>query len=59
MRHSMASLLEVYLGNGPAERIVKGAFQRGQTTEIDAAVVITDLRGFDRPVGTARARRPS
>ncbi len=45
MRHSMTSLLEVYLGNGPAERIVKGAFQRGQTTEIEAAVLMTDLRG--------------
>ena len=45
MRHSMFSLLEVYLGNGPAERIIEGAFQRGQTTEIDAAVLITDLRG--------------
>lgn len=44
MRHSMASLLEVYLGTGPAERIGKGAFRRGQTTEIDAAVLITDLR---------------
>jgi adenylate cyclase len=44
MRHSMASLLEVYLGSGPAERIGKGAFRRGQTTEIDAAVLITDLR---------------
>lgn len=45
MRHSMASLLEVYLGNGPAERIGNGAFRRGETTEIDAAVLITDLRG--------------
>jgi adenylate cyclase len=44
MRHSMASLLEVYLGHGPADRIGKGAFRRGQTTEIDAAVLITDLR---------------
>jgi adenylate cyclase len=40
----MASLLEVYLGRGPAERIGKGAFLRGETTEIDAAVLITDLR---------------
>jgi adenylate cyclase len=46
MRHSMASLLEVYLGNGPADRIAKGAFRRGETTEIDAAVLITDLRNF-------------
>jgi adenylate cyclase len=44
MRNSMASLLEVYLGSGPADRIGKGAFRRGQTTEIDAAVLITDLR---------------
>jgi adenylate cyclase len=46
MRHSMESLLEVYLGNGPAGRVVKGAFQRGQTTEIEAAVLVTDLRNF-------------
>lgn len=44
MRHSMSSLLEVYLGRGPAERVGKGAFLRGETTEIDAAVLITDLR---------------
>ena len=47
MRYSMNSLLEVYLGDrDPPARIVKGAFQRGQTTEIDAAVLVTDLRGF-------------
>lgn len=45
MRHSMGSLLEVYLGSGPAERIGKGAFKRGETSEIDAAILITDLRG--------------
>jgi len=46
MRHSTASLLEVYLGAGPASRVAGGAFQRGAMTEIDAAVVITDLRGY-------------
>jgi len=46
MRHSMESLLEVYLGTGPAGRVAKGAFQRGQTTEIEAAVLVTDLRDF-------------
>lgn len=46
MRYSTASLLEVYLGSGPAERIGGGAFHRGDTTEIDAAVVVTDLRDF-------------
>jgi adenylate cyclase len=42
----MASLLEVYLGIGPADRVAHGAFQRGQTSEMDAAVLVTDLRGF-------------
>ena len=46
MRHSMESLLEVYLGSGPASRVVNGAFQRGQTTETEAAVLVTDLRDF-------------
>jgi adenylate cyclase len=46
MRHSMTSLLEVYLGTGPAGRVIGGAFQRGATTEIEAAVMVTDLRGF-------------
>jgi adenylate cyclase len=45
MRFSTRSLLEVYLGNGPASRIAQGSFQRGQTTEIEAAVLVTDLRG--------------
>jgi adenylate cyclase len=46
MRHSMESLLEVYLGSGPASRVVGGAFHRGAMTEIEAAIMVTDLRGF-------------
>ncbi len=46
MRHSTQSLLEVYLGDGPSRRIVAGEFRRGQTTNIEAAVVLTDLRDF-------------
>ncbi|MBS3650782.1 adenylate/guanylate cyclase domain-containing protein [Pseudaminobacter sp. 19-2017] len=46
MRYSMRSLLEVYLGNGPAERVVGGAFHRGDVSEVDAAVLIADLRDF-------------
>jgi adenylate cyclase len=46
MRHSMASLLEVYLGVGPAGRVAGGAFRRGATTEIEAAVLVTDIRGY-------------
>jgi adenylate cyclase len=46
MRHSMASLLEVYLGVGPAGRVAGGSFRRGATTEMDAAVLVTDIRGY-------------
>lgn len=46
MRHSMTSLLEVYLGAGPAGRVAGGAFRRGATTEIEAAVLVTDIRGY-------------
>jgi adenylate cyclase len=46
MRYSMRSLLEVYLGNGPAERVVGGAFHQGDVSEVDAAVLIADLRNF-------------
>jgi adenylate cyclase len=46
MRHSTSSLLEVYLGNEPAARVANGAFHRGDIVEMDAAVLITDLRDF-------------
>jgi adenylate cyclase len=46
MRHSMASLLEVYLGVGPAGRVAGGSFRRGATTAMDAAVLVTDIRGY-------------
>jgi adenylate cyclase len=46
MRHSMASLLEVYLGVGPAGRVAGGSFRRGATTKMDAAVLVTDIRGY-------------
>lgn len=46
MRYSMQSLLEVYLGAGPASQVVHGSFLRGQTTEMEAAVLVTDLRDF-------------
>ena len=46
MRHSMTSLLEVYLGVGPAGRVAGGAFRRGATTAMDAAVLVTDIRGY-------------
>jgi len=46
MRRSAESLLQTYLGHGPAKRIVAGAIQRGDCFEIEAAVLLTDLRGY-------------
>jgi adenylate cyclase len=46
MRRSMLSLLETYLGTGPARSVADGAIERGALTTIDAAVLLTDLRGF-------------
>ncbi|PVE20366.1 adenylate/guanylate cyclase domain-containing protein [Microvirga sp. KLBC 81] len=46
MRRSTESLLRTYLGDGPAERIAAGAIRRGDQVEIEAAVLLTDLRGY-------------
>ncbi|WP_162901685.1 adenylate/guanylate cyclase domain-containing protein [Breoghania sp. L-A4] len=46
MRYNTRSILSTYLGREPAERILSGAIQRGDTVHIDAVVLFTDLRGF-------------
>jgi adenylate cyclase len=46
MRRSSQSLLQTYLGEGPAKRIAAGAIRRGDCFKIEAAVLLTDLRGY-------------
>ena len=46
MRRSSASLLRTYLGDGPAEAVLKGAIRRGDRRRIEAAILFSDLRGF-------------
>lgn len=46
MRRSAESLLRTYLGDGPAQRIAAGAIRRGDQVSIEAAVLLTDLRGY-------------
>jgi adenylate cyclase len=46
MRRSAESLLQTYLGDGPARRIAAGAIRRGDQMAIEAAVLLTDLRGY-------------
>ncbi|PTW59430.1 adenylate cyclase [Breoghania corrubedonensis] len=45
MRRSARSLLTTYLGRGPAERVMSGAFRRGDMGHLDAVVLFTDLCG--------------
>lgn len=46
MRRSTASLLATFLGDGPAARVQAGAIRQGDVVETEAAILLTDLRGF-------------
>jgi adenylate cyclase len=46
MRRSTASLLATFLGDGPAARVQAGAIHRGDIVETEAAILLTDMRGF-------------
>lgn len=44
--HATSTLLNVYLGQNAARRVLEGAFRRGEGELIRAAVWFCDLRGF-------------
>ncbi|UVF22708.1 adenylate/guanylate cyclase domain-containing protein (plasmid) [Microvirga terrae] len=46
MRRSTASLLATFLGEGPAAGVQAGAIRRGDIVETEAAILLTDMRGF-------------
>jgi adenylate cyclase len=46
MRRSTESLLRTYLGDGPSKRVTAGAMRQGDWFELEAAVLLTDLRGY-------------
>lgn len=46
MRHSQKSLLQTYLGHGPAEQVGQGHIKRGEHRTVSAAILFADLRGF-------------
>jgi len=46
MRRTTASLLATFLGEGPAARVQAGAIRRGDIVETEAAILLTDMRGF-------------
>jgi adenylate cyclase len=41
-----ASLLDIYVGNSAGERIMAGQIRRGHTETMNAAIWLSDLRGF-------------
>lgn len=46
MRRSAESLLTTYLGTGPANAVIDGSIQRGESVQIEAAIMFADMRGF-------------
>jgi len=45
-RRTSSLLLDTYVGNRAGERIMKGQIRRGHTDTMDAAIWLSDLRGF-------------
>ncbi|MBP7670017.1 MAG: adenylate/guanylate cyclase domain-containing protein [Ferrovibrio sp.] len=45
-RRMTRDLLTTYLGRAPAKRVLKGNFHRGRGFEVEAAIWLSDLRGF-------------
>ncbi len=52
MRESQESLLQTYLGHGPAEEIEQGHINRGEHRTVSAAILFADLRGFTEKAET-------
>src|SRR5579863_1126992 len=46
MRHSLHSLLDVYLGKSAARQVLTGSFRRGAGHLLGAAIWFSDMRGF-------------
>ncbi len=46
IRQSQKSLLQTYLGHGPAEEIDQGHIKRNEHRTVSAAILFADLRGF-------------
>jgi adenylate cyclase len=46
LRRTAVNLLDTYVGNRAGERILAGQIRRGHTDTIDAAIWLSDMRGF-------------
>lgn len=45
-RRTAGTLLDTYLGPGPGREVLSGAIRRGDHRELDAVILLADLRGF-------------
>jgi len=48
LRYTAATLLDVYVGRNAGRRVFAGEIRRGQTTTIEAAIWMSDMRHFTR-----------
>ncbi|MGH6932101.1 MAG: adenylate/guanylate cyclase domain-containing protein [Dongiaceae bacterium] len=46
LKLTMTTLLDTYLGRGPAHQVLSGAVRRGELRRVSAVVVLTDLHEF-------------
>jgi adenylate cyclase len=46
LRSTFREVLSAYVGRSPAREITRGSVHRGQITEVRAAILVADLRGF-------------
>ena len=46
LRATITDVLSAYVGAGPARSIISGTVHRGEVTEVRAAILVADLRGF-------------
>lgn len=46
LRSTLSEVLAAYVGREPARQIIEGSIHRGDVTEVRAAILVADLRGF-------------
>ncbi|MEM7693994.1 MAG: adenylate/guanylate cyclase domain-containing protein [Pseudomonadota bacterium] len=46
LRATFRDVLSAYVGRGPAAQIIDGTVHRGEVTQVRAAIMVVDLRGF-------------
>ena len=56
LRRTASTLLDTYVGNRAGERILGGQIRRGHADTMQAAIWLSDLRGFTALVGPAAGR---